>query len=660
MRIPSQGESARQRTGRTFARSARRILASTFFCVLFVGVRGAAATTWVVDDDGLDCPSATFNAIQPAITAAAPGDTIVVCRGLYPGNLVLNKDLTLDGAQANIDARGRVSLNESTITAPAGTLLTLIAGSANSTINGFTFLGGTRAIDSASGPINGLEILNNRMLGFTANGLFLNDSGINITIDRNDIDGTAKLGSGGLVHLDTDNFDGLWFTNNWVTKGVTATGFFVDGNRNVDKSTAMSRTPRFIGNFIDRNQTGVNLGSRAWGDGPIAFNAFTNNVFDGLQGGPKDTTIEQNNFANNGRHGLALTSFNNTTDPARGAQNDTVSFNCFTGNGLLNAGAGIFFSAAQFPGTISTNQAYQNNIVGNFIGVQYLGVETIDAEMNWWGSATGPMHPSNPGGTGDRVVDDGNGVDFDPWRTTGSGSTPCSGGPATSVTLSPATSTNPVGTQHCVTATVTNAVGVPQPGVTVRFTVTGMVNTTGSATTDADGEATFCYMGPALPGTDAIKAFADTNNNTVQDPGEPFGLASKAWVLPVTTPGCEIIITNGGWIIATNGDRANFGGNAKADEDGNVSGQEEYQDQGPAQPFNLHGNVLAITCGTDGTQATIFGEATIDGTGSHPYRIDVRDLAEPGRGIDRYRLQVDSYDSGDQTLQGGNIQIHRQ
>src|SRR6185503_9998300 len=107
-----------------------------------------------------------------------------------------------------------------------------------------------------------------------------------------------------------------------------------------------------------------------------------------------------NSFANNGRHGLALTSFGNTADSARGAQNDTVSFNCFTGNGFLNAGAGIFFSAAQFPGTISTNKAFRNNIVGNNIGLQYLGVETIDAENNWWGSSTGPTHPSNPGGTG--------------------------------------------------------------------------------------------------------------------------------------------------------------------------------------------------------------------------------------------------------------------
>src|SRR6185436_8183651 len=189
-------------------------------------------------------------------------------------------------------------------------------------IDGFTFLGGSRAIESINGPLDNLQILNNRILGFTNSGVFLNDNGINITVDQNDIDGTAKVGSGDLVHLDQDNFDGLWFTNNRVVNGLTATGFFVDGTRNVDKSTAGSRAPLFSGNLIDRNQTGVNLGRLAWGDGPITGNTFSNNLFDGVQGGPKNATIGQNTFTMNGRSGLALTSFGNTTDPARGAQNN--------------------------------------------------------------------------------------------------------------------------------------------------------------------------------------------------------------------------------------------------------------------------------------------------------------------------------------------------
>jgi hypothetical protein len=631
---------------------------------MVVGVQGAAAaTTWVVDDDGVQCPARDFASIQAAISAPTTinGDTIRVCAGTYVENVFLNKSLTLLGAQAGVDARGRVA-SESVVTPLLAALptLELRTGSAASIIDGFTFSFGTRAIESTSGPLDGLQLLNNRVQGFTNAGVFLNNIGINITVDQNDIDGTAKIGGGGLVHLDTDNFDGFQFTNNRVVNGLTGTGFFVDGNRNVDKNSPGARVPLFRGNLIDRNGTGVNLGSRAWGDGDITGNTFSNNLFDGLQGGPKDSTISQNTFNGNGRSGLALTSFGNTTDPARGAQNNDIIQNCFTGNGFTQNGEGIFFSATQFPGTISTNEAHQNNIVGNAFGARYNGVtETIDAELNWWGSPTGPFNAvNNPGGTGNGVS---NNIDAYPFRTTGAGSTPCSGGPATTVTLDPVTDTNPVGTQHCVTATVTNAVGVPQPGVTVRFTVTGSVTTNGFATTDANGQATFCYTGPALPGTDVIRAFADINDDGVEDPGEPFGVAAKIWILPTTTPGCEIKITNGGWIIANNGDRASFGGNARADEDGNVSGQEEYQDHGPADPFNLHGDVTVIVCDTtDPTRATIFGDATIDGSGSHAYRIDVRDVGEPGHGSDTYRMRVNGYDSGEQTLRGGNVQIHGQ
>jgi hypothetical protein len=231
-------------------------------------------------------------------------------------------------------------------------------------------------------------------------------------------------------------------------------------------------------------------------------------------------------------------------------------------------------------------------------------------------------------------------------------------GPA-KLTLKPKTATNPVGTKHCVTATVTNAAGGPVKGVTVRFSVTGSVNTSGSAATDANGEATFCYIGPNFPGADKIHAYADTDNDSTQDADEPFDDAAKTWVLPTSTPGCEVKITNGGWIITTKGDQASFGGNAKVDAAGNVSGNEEYQDHGPANPMNLKGNVLVVVC-TSTTQATIYGEATIDGGGSFLYRLNVEDNAEPGKGADKYWILVDNgYDSGNQILKGGNVQIHK-
>jgi hypothetical protein len=239
----------------------------------------------------------------------------------------------------------------------------------------------------------------------------------------------------------------------------------------------------------------------------------------------------------------------------------------------------------------------------------------------------------------------------------------------TTVVLDPLAAPNPVDTEHCVTATVRDQYEQPMEDINVEFRVTGSVTTGGNADTDADGEAEFCYTGPAFPGADAIHAWADWNpDNDMQDllavPSEPSGDATKEWTFPVSTPGCEVKITNGGWIIADNGDRASFGGNAKVDADGNVSGNEEYQDHGPAQPFNAHGDVMIVTCSFgDQTQATIFGNASVDGQGSHLYRIDVQDLGEPGRGTDTYRFRLEAtpfpYDSGEQLLEGGNVQIHQ-
>jgi hypothetical protein len=230
--------------------------------------------------------------------------------------------------------------------------------------------------------------------------------------------------------------------------------------------------------------------------------------------------------------------------------------------------------------------------------------------------------------------------------------------------LTPAAATNPVGMQHCVTATVRDAMLRPVPGVTVYFSVGPSVPTTfpspssGTGTTDANGQATFCYTA-SLPGADLIHAFADANNNGMQDLTEPFGEAAKVWTPPLSTQLCEVTITDGGWIIANNGDRANFGGNAKVLPDGTPQGQQEYQDQGPVQNMNVHSTeITATTCNDDRTTASIFGKATIDGAGSFVFRIDVTD-AGAGGSNDSYGITLETgYMSGQHMLSGGNITIH--
>ena len=146
------------------------------------------------------------------------------------------------------------------------------------------------------------------------------------------------------------------------------------------------------------------------------------------------------------------------------------------------------------------------------------------------------------------------------------------------------------------------------------------------------------------------------------------GIAGQA---QASADGCKV--TFGGWITTADGDKATFGGNAQAV---GQKGQLEYQDHGPVTDINVHSiEVHSMTCGGDvsvsgifglagsepssfGTQASIFGTATIDGEGSFDYQIDVTDLGEPGTS-DTYRIRLSNgYDSGVQILNGGNVQIH--
>jgi hypothetical protein len=127
----------------------------------------------------------------------------------------------------------------------------------------------------------------------------------------------------------------------------------------------------------------------------------------------------------------------------------------------------------------------------------------------------------------------------------------------------------------------------------------------------------------------------------------------------LSTPGCEVKINDGGWITALNMDVGTFGGNAKVSLSGISSGQQEYHDHGPLQPLTINTiDVQAVVCSDDRTEASLFGHATIDGAGSFEYRIDLKDAGEPGIN-DAYGILIPEvgYFSGQQMLQGGNIQI---
>jgi hypothetical protein len=82
-------------------------------------------------------------------------------------------------------------------------------------------------------------------------------------------------------------------------------------------------------------------------------------------------------------------------------------------NILMNNTAGL--EVGYLPGDTSTAVALHNAFIGNNFGIATTG-PAVTATGNWWGSASGPIHTSNPSGAGDAVSDN---VSFTPWLCSG-------------------------------------------------------------------------------------------------------------------------------------------------------------------------------------------------------------------------------------------------
>src|SRR5437870_2883752 len=129
-------------------------------------------------------------------------------------------------------------------------------------------------------------------------------------------------------------------------------------------------------------------------------------------------------------------------------------------------------------------------VAGGLNCFSYLtSAELYDTTTGTW-SATGSMgtaryeHTATPVASGRVLVAGGtNGISLASAELYQEAPT------AATLTLAPTSATNPVGTQHCVTATVKDASGTAVPSVTVRFKVTGSVNTGGSAPTNTSGRS---------------------------------------------------------------------------------------------------------------------------------------------------------------------------
>lgn len=177
--------------------------------------------------------------------------------------------------------------------------------------------------------------------------------------------------------------------------------------------------------------------------------------------------------------------------------------------------------------------------------------------------------------------------------------------------LAPPAATNPVGSQHCVTATVTDRFDNPVAGVAVTFTVTGTNAASGTRVTDANGQATFCYSG-SLPGGDTIKATASGGTN-------PSGTASKTWTVPASACGD----VEGEGSIRTALGKGTFELEASLNSDGGVDGHVGYTDKGAKTTIRFESRSIDSLVIVDSSSATIFGTGRVNKGPVQPFRVDV-------------------------------------
>jgi parallel beta-helix repeat protein len=105
--------------------------------------------TLLVDDDKVQCPTATFTKIQDAVNAASSGATIRVCAGTYREQVTITKPLTINGDNGSIVMPSPVVTNSTSLASgnPIAAVI-LVMNSTDVDLSGLT-------VDGANNGING-------------------------------------------------------------------------------------------------------------------------------------------------------------------------------------------------------------------------------------------------------------------------------------------------------------------------------------------------------------------------------------------------------------------------------------------------------------------------------------------------------------------------
>jgi len=359
---------------------------------LMLDVLGSYAVQLVVNDGKVDSPPSIvyvstlhqavggkrnvpgeYPTIQTAIDAANPGDDIIVQKGIYKENIIIDKNINLTGI-------GWPEIDGGSKEGNVNTVSMAYLGKRAGKIEGFIVTGGGLGPRGHGIYIwdSSPEIINNKITGNKHNGIGVHGK-------------AAQTG-------DTRIHNNLIYDNGvGIGNGLGSTAHIYNNqiynNHMVGVGTRGQATPLIEGNSIYENIIGV--GSRE----PASPHVKGNQIFDNWFGiaisplstfeayaADKDIVIENNLIINNVGRGISVTSFNLTKVIIL---NNTVDSN----NKLAwRQGGGVLFGfpqAGKFTAILENNIITNNGTVGigNYTGTKLFpdpGATIINNYNNVW------------------------------------------------------------------------------------------------------------------------------------------------------------------------------------------------------------------------------------------------------------------------------------
>lgn len=485
--------------------------------------------------------NATYGTIQAAIDAATNGDTLTIEPGSYPGAVLLNKDLTIQGSGA-----------ASTVVTSPGTVFAINAAGSGSSVSGIGTTGGARGFNLTS--VTDVLLDGISSTGHTSFGLNFDGASDNVTLRNSSfsnnlssgikvqsssrvsdlaIDGcTVNSNAFGLYAADGNavtysanaQLDGIIVNNGTTFSGNSSKGIYIESMND----------GLFDGITVANSGTGTTGATGSGIDINLKYAAYT------------DLTIRNSLVTGCGQNysfggGILIKARNDgayASVPASLGGTVLLEGLRLENNGGPGNGAGIRIGDAVTNISPSNVVIQGSTFSGNnkYAVLNLVAASTVDATHNHWSSASGPV-----GLTANGV---GGSVAFNPWYAASDSSVPPILGDLRSGIL-----------ENTVISTVQP--NVPDlyiaPGTTVTVTPSGGLSATelelaAGATLFVNGGDLIIGDGSKISGTFTIfNSFGswDINGDTTFEIGQALALISDIHV----ADGVTLTVNGGGKLI---------------------------------------------------------------------------------------------------------------